>query len=845
MGTFGYISIVALLCYSFMLLIFMAAKKNTIVTNFRFVLLSMILWTGGSFFMRSQMWPNYIVWYHASLIGLVLLPYVYYRFINALAGEKNGWDGTVYLALMTAAMIINIYNGMFMKWPDIVEVNGVDTFVYNDITMWAGVLYGMVALMILRVLFVIMVKIGKDRTLRKALYPVAIGTVLLFVGNVAVLTPMASGFPADILAGVANAFLLFYALIRKRLFHLQMLASEGLGYGVALTFTVILFASRAFTSSQLIQLLVPLEYHYRSVIYAILFLMVYTILAKIWKTIIQNVVVKDEVRQAEILKSYSSRVSQLLELDEVMDQTVSVMKELMNFENIFICMKGNNPELFDKVYSENPLWKPSITVDADNPMVKWFENGEEVLLYDEFKSTVRFKSMWEDEKVYLDKIGLQCCAAIEGADGVIGLIFLADKNKKHRIGYNDMQMIASVTSVAAIAIRNSHLYENALKEARTDELTGLYNRKYFYQMLGEEFKKNQDGSLVLAIFNLDDFKLYNQLYGVKEGDEALQRIALIIQTSVGENGLVARYNGKEFAVLLPKYDIFSAKALAESICQQVFAMNDAENGVHKLKTVTMSVGISAAPYTAKTEIELMENADMAVYHVKHHGKNGIQIFDNTFRGEEPEATNHADIYQSYESTIYALTAAVDAKDHYTFSHCTNVEYYATELAKQMGLNTDMIEIIRQAALLHDIGKISIPEQILNKQGPLSDDEYDIMKGHVEASIDIIRHLPALDYVIPAVIGHHERYDGTGYPRRISGDNIPVTARILCIADSFDAITSRRVYKSSDTLERAKDILVEESGRQFDPEMARVFVDCLNDGRIHLVEGEYSGHKKAN
>ena len=168
--------------------------------------------------------------------------------------------------------------------------------------------------------------------------------------------------------------------------------------------------------------------------------------------------------------------------------------------------------------------------------------------------------------------------------------------------------------------------------------------------------------------------------------------------------------------------------------------------------------------------------------------------------------------------------------------------YATELAKYIGLNEDVVEIIRQAALLHDVGKIGIPEDILNKAGRLTDEEYEVIKGHVEASIDIVRHLPSLDYVIPAVIGHHERYDGKGYPRRISGEDIPLTARILCIADSFDAMTSKRCYKKAFSMEKARQILLEEAGTQFDPNLVPVFVECLDTGRIKIVEGEYSGRQ---
>lgn len=153
------------------------------------------------------------------------------------------------------------------------------------------------------------------------------------------------------------------------------------------------------------------------------------------------------------------------------------------------------------------------------------------------------------------------------------------------------------------------------------------------------------------------------------------------------------------------------------------------------------------------------------------------------------------------------------------------------------MNEDMIEIIRQAALLHDVGKIGIPEYILNKEGKLTDEEYEIIKGHVEASIDIIRHLPSLDYVIPAVIGHHERYDGKGYPRRIAGEDIPLTARILCVADSFDAMTSKRCYKKAFPIEVAREKLLQDAGRQFDPDLVYKFVECLDNGSITLVKAE--------
>ena len=203
------------------------------------------------------------------------------------------------------------------------------------------------------------------------------------------------------------------------------------------------------------------------------------------------------------------------------------------------------------------------------------------------------------------------------------------------------------------------------------------------------------------------------------------------------------------------------------------------------------------------------------------------------------STNRAHIYQEYESTIYALTAAIDAKDHYTFSHSTNVAYYATALATALGMNEDMVEIIRQAALLHDVGKIGIPEYILNKADKLTDDEYETIKGHVEASIDIIRHLPSLDYVIPAVIGHHERYDGTGYPDGLKGEEIPIHARIIAVADSYDAMQSRRIYRNPLGTAVIYNEILNNRGTQFDPEIADVFLKLLDENRL-VINADYKG-----
>jgi HD-GYP domain-containing protein (c-di-GMP phosphodiesterase class II) len=152
----------------------------------------------------------------------------------------------------------------------------------------------------------------------------------------------------------------------------------------------------------------------------------------------------------------------------------------------------------------------------------------------------------------------------------------------------------------------------------------------------------------------------------------------------------------------------------------------------------------------------------------------------------------------------------------------------------MGANEADIELIRQASLLHDIGKIGIPESVLTKTTRLTQDEYEIMKRHVDLSVTIIKYLPTFNKVIPSVIGHHERYDGNGYPRQLKGENIPFGARCIALADAFDAITSDRHYKMNMTIDYALQEIRRNSGSQFDPKMADAFIRLIDAGQI-IVE----------
>lgn len=854
MGNFAYIPISALGCYLLLLTAFIASKKNRVINAFIIVLVSAIMWVGGSFLMREQFWPGIKFWYDVSLSGLMILCWAFMNFLYEFIGSKKLFARTLGAIGTAAIIIINTTTGLLLAAPKAIPLEGGGfRFEYNDITPWIAVMFIICGAEILHML-VMLIKLNlTDNEHKRQFWPIMTGQIIIFVGQLMLLFPVFKGIPIDVLSGVICVFFMFYGLYRRRMFRLTLLISKGSCYLISALVTSLIFVNYIIPTQNYIKRIYPGSENLAVLLTALGFTTTVVIIYYLTKNMLDRIVTKDEILRSDAIKQFSVTASTSLRIDEILDALVSTICDVIPARRVYICISqtagerhGSAKPVYTITKSTSPLDRRILRLDSGNPLVMALKNSNECLMMEDFRHTAAYKSMWEDEKRQLSELGIECASPLHCDGELIGVVLLSGKENNARYTYDDLSFLSSLSGVASIAVKNSRMYEKAYLEARTDELTGLLNRKYFYEMLNKLYAENPGGALALVILNLDDFKLYNQLYGNREGDLALQRVASIIKATVGSNGYVARYSGKEFAIILPGYDILAATNLAENIRTQIFNINrNLSNSEYTLKMLTVSGGVSAIPYSASNVKQLIETADLAVFQVKRNNKNAILACTSNIiksnRSENGEITREKriDIYTEYASTIYALTAAINTKDHYTFNHSKNVAYYASELGYACGLSDDSVEIIREAALLHDIGKIGIPESILNKPGKLTEEEYERMKAHVENSVGIIRNLPSLDYVIPAVIGHHERWDGKGYPRRISGEDIPLSARILCIADSFDAMISSRSYKNSYSVSYALSEIERNCGTQFDPKLAETFVRMVRSGEIKPIIGTES------
>jgi len=380
-----------------------------------------------------------------------------------------------------------------------------------------------------------------------------------------------------------------------------------------------------------------------------------------------------------------------------------------------------------------------------------------------------------------------------------------------------------MASQAGIVIENARLFTQATVRANTDGLTGLYNHRHFHERLEQEIARGSrfGTRFSLIMLDIDLFKAYNDIYGHQAGDRILRRIAGHIKSSIRNLDMAFRYGGEEFAVILPETWFDDAYKVAERIRQTIESKMSA-----RAMPVTVSLGVASWPADGVMAEEIIGCADTALYRAKQTGRNRTCMSSDISKLEVSAEGVQAEMPRGSLSIIYALAATVDAKDHYTYGHSKKVGEYAVALAQALGLPQDRIATIRAASLLHDIGKIGIPDAILNKEGALTTDEWKPVKTHPELGVEILRHVTDLTNCLPAILHHHERYDGTGYPAGLKGDDIPLEARILAVADAYDAITSLRPYHKKLSRQEGLAELKKHAGTQFDPEILDVFCKTM-------------------
>jgi diguanylate cyclase (GGDEF)-like protein len=368
-------------------------------------------------------------------------------------------------------------------------------------------------------------------------------------------------------------------------------------------------------------------------------------------------------------------------------------------------------------------------------------------------------------------------------------------------------------------LRLSRQTRELLESTRRDALTGLLNHGAVVERLAAtlENARRLDGPVGVALVDIDNFRLLNDAHGHEAGDAVLQKVVRAIDEEPGSWGTVGRYGPDEFMLISHPGAARELEPAAKRLRQRLESVV-VQFGRSDRLPVTVSVGIAHFPFHANSVTELLSEATIALGEAKASGGDALRVAGAWDKEPGVERTSF-DILQG-------LVIAVDTKDRYTKRHSEDVARYALFLADQIGLDAKQRDTLRIAGLLHDVGKIGIPDDILRKPGELTPYEYEIVKQHVALGDLIVRDLPNLWLVRSGIKHHHERWDGTGYLDRLAGEAIPLIARILSVGDAFSAMTTSRPYRKALPVEDALTRLEDVAGSQLDPTLVSAFVSGI-------------------
>jgi diguanylate cyclase (GGDEF)-like protein len=409
----------------------------------------------------------------------------------------------------------------------------------------------------------------------------------------------------------------------------------------------------------------------------------------------------------------------------------------------------------------------------------------------------------------------------------------ADVSSSSRARMPEPESFGPLAPAAAAVASLREQLSSAVEAATTDPLTRVANRPMLLATLYDEVERasRHGRPLTVGFIDLDHFKPINDTYGHEIGDVVLEQVAGVLRDNLRRSDIIGRYGGEEFVVVCPETTVDEATAVAEKLRLLVSKQQFQVPGGDEL-SVTVSVGLAGGHGQSLRVDDLLRDADAAMYAAKSLGRNQTYVFaeldDDSARIPRapisPAArAAAADVAErGRRAAEAALASVILPLPHYRGRPSLLIATIAVELARRLELPDTEVERIRIASLLHDIGKVGIPSEILEKPGPLSSDEWQAVVQHPRIGQEILNRVAAIKDAAAIILHHHERYSGHGYPHGLRGPDIPLGARIVAIADAYEAMLSDRPYRAAIGHEAAIAELRAQAGQQFDPELVDLF-----------------------
>jgi diguanylate cyclase (GGDEF)-like protein/putative nucleotidyltransferase with HDIG domain len=531
---------------------------------------------------------------------------------------------------------------------------------------------------------------------------------------------------------------------------------------------------------------------------------------------------KEREEELSIINRSSVIITSSLDIQRIYDSFIKELKRVVDVDWAAIAVI-EGPEIYFMAISTEigSPWRVGERIPLKGTATEWVAAHRKPII----NSDLSVETQFTTGKYHLQhSIRSIAYLPLIITDQVIGTLIVASRNPD-AYKSRHLKLLEQLASQVSMPIENARVYAKTEHMARVDSLTGLLNRRSLDEVLPREIGRHSryGGIFSLIILDLDSFKSLNDNFGHLAGDEVLRQIGSIMRNSIREADQAFRYGGDEFAVLLPQTPISAALKVADRIRQQTYATIEMNS-----TPVSLSLGLACWPADGVGSEDVIAAADTALYQAKRsHGNRSVCFSADLKPLMASKSSSTESQGSSAISAIFALAATVDSRSLLTHDHSKQVHDYAIAVAETMGLDPLEINRLGTCALLHDIGKIGISDEILNKREALNEDEWKMIKTHPTLGAAIASHSSQLYPCVQGILHHHEKYNGEGYPDGLKGEEIPLESRILAIADSFAAMTSMRSYSVALSYEDAVEELKSEAGKQFDPGLISIFLQAVS------------------
>ena len=809
------VPLITFIIYGVLLFVVLAARPQTASRrNFRWFLLAMAVNSLAAFFVLIDT-NHTLTWMRIFSASAFSLMISLFYFTQTVIEEKTRLGRyVIYFGLIT--IILSLFTDLIILSADVV-----DSAVESEFGQVFNFVAGPSFLLVIFSIFLLIKSYRKslDVVQKNRLLYLVIALSIIPVINLVNITPLGK-YPFEIAGYGVTALIIAYSILRYQLLDIRIVIRQGMLYSIPTVIIGTTYFLIITLSLNIFSFYSGAEIFLTSLVVAIVTALIAEPLRLRAQAIIDRMFFREKYNSTQMLQTLSGSVATVLDIYKI---TTMILDEVCSTLHIPMAGFFLRDQVTNRFQLTNQIGQDAanqVEFRQGHPMILWLSSHNKPLTRHDMEVLPQFQSLWQSERKDLDDLGAELFIPIKVHDKLVGVFLVGSKRSEQAYTLEDILTLTTVANQTAVAIENARLYTS--EQTRLQEMDVLYsmarrlvttdNLRDVVRIVAQHavdsvqatyariLTREENGDYICRAIHSLSSPLEKSNIGVKESLVAEHYYRWVLQ---GDQAVVVQSNDPDLHPEEKSVLFFNG---ARSIC------------LSPLKGVDENIGL----------LIIGDDQDQKLNAFPTNKLRLINVISDYAASAIQRAILHERLEETFLETIIALANAVDARDSYTGDHSQRMADLSAQVGMVMNLPRSEIEALHWATILHDIGKIGVPDEILNKKGPLTKKEWVIMKEHPVTGAEIVAPVKYLSRVAPIIRAHHEKYDGTGYPYGLKGEEIPLGSRILAVVDAYTAIRDKRIYSDAHSHEEAVAEIRRFSGTQFDPEIVDVFCKTITE-----------------